>query len=231
MFCSAYVLQISDVVRFLYGDYIFAKFAGTRTLALMNSRLYKDLDAAHDGALSALSTATLGGEHEVSESEGSAMEAAAASPPLRHHVDEQGAQTDADDILEEVLHPDPSDEVMTGNGDTVILLFGLFVDGVQLHAHGRSTTTVISMKCLDLPGFLVNTNLASFNVAFIGGPKEPSNMTGITRQVLDQFKNFEPRGTGGVPPQSCSYNDSYPMLFTSQVPPLAFANWIPSLLR
>lgn len=89
---------------------------------------------------------------------------------------------------------DASDEIGTAHGETMVLLFGLFVDGVQLHNTGRSTTTVFSLKCLDLPGFLVNSDLACYTMAFVDGPKEPTNMTQLVLAILHQFKVFEPDG-------------------------------------
>lgn len=171
--CSAYILQLKDVVNHLFGEPLFARYAGTRTQAMLQSPLYKRLDTAHGGALSALS----------SESVGSLV----AQPTP---VGATGAATDPDTIDDEA-NPDPTDEVMTGDGDELALMFALFVDGVQLHDHGRASTTVVGLKCIDLPGFMCHTDLACFPMAYIGGEKEPTNLSEFTALLLQQFKDHE----------------------------------------
>lgn len=180
---------------------MFARFAGTRTLAMVGSDLYAEVDAAHGNAISALSSPT---DNPVQPPEEDPTLAHAESldvPPATEGGVDQGDNestgSEPQDPLEEVGDPDPSDEIMTANGESMVLLFGLFMDGVQLFAHGRSTTAVVSMKCLDMPGFLANTDLASYTIAFIGGPKEPTTLTTLTRLILDQFKYFEPKGVVG----------------------------------
>ena len=87
---------------------------------------------------------------------------------------------------------EPSDEVMTGAGAILFLLFGIFCDGVQLYGNNKSTTTVIAIKCLDMPGSLVNKNLANYLLAFIGGQHEPTCMQDFLHIIVEQFKAFEP---------------------------------------
>lgn len=99
-----------------------------------------------------------------------------------------------EDEVAETVDPDPSDEHMTGNGDSMTLTFGLFIDGVQLHQHARATTTVVGIKCIDLPAFLANTDIACYPLAFIDGPKEPTNLSEFMAIVLRQFKEHEPVG-------------------------------------
>lgn len=190
--CSGFVLPITDVIRHLFSNATFARFAGVRTQAMLESPFYARLDAAHDGAISALS---------VADADAPAVGLAQPAddgevPASSEHDTEQ---------LQPVEDADPSDEVMTGGGDTLALLFGLFVDGVQLHANGRSTTTVVSLKCLDLPGFLVGTKVASYNLAFISGPKEPTCMTDFVHIILHQFKEYEPKVTREGVPTRCRF--------------------------
>lgn len=118
-----------------------------------------------------------------------APESPTADPPC-------GAEPtwDPDDMGPVHADFDASAHIGTAHGETMVLLFGLFVDGVQLHNAGRSTTTVFSLKCLDLPGFLANTDLACYTLAFVDGPKEPTNMTQLVLTILHQFKIFEPTG-------------------------------------
>lgn len=66
------------------------------------------------------------------------------------------------------------------------------MDGVKLHENSASTTTAGSLKFMDLPGHLVQTNTASYNLFFISGPKEPTNMTSFMQQVLLQMASLAP---------------------------------------
>lgn len=173
---------------------------------------FQDVDAAHGYALSRLVHVQPPADDDPEEGEAGAdipegqellPGGVEAPPPLHVYLppDEEGGPPPSDlpdDLSEDGMpeETDPSDEIHMGQGDKLGLLFALFVDGVQLHQHGRATTTVISLKCLDLPGFLANTALASFNLAFISGPKEPTNLTGVMRLILGQFKQHEP--VGGV---------------------------------
>ena len=183
--CSAYILKLADVIRHLFGVEAFAKFAGTRTHAFLDSEFYQHLDYAHNGAISVLSQGSLG-----QTSGNNSTTALAADTPTSPSSIGACPSTEAPDSV----NADPIDEVMTANGDTMTLFFALFVDGVQLHAHGRATTTVVGVKCLDLPGFLCNTDMASYPLAFIGGSKEPTNMSEIMAIILKQFKDHEPDG-------------------------------------
>ena len=187
---------------------------------MLQCEVYARLDHAHGGALSVLSEPELAdgllAEDPASGSDGepppaspAAPHAADASAAAALHLTPTAAVSPAaaeeaaidqvpgtsdhaeDDYL---VDADPRDEVMTAYGPDMVLLFGLFVDGVQLHVHGRSTTTVFCLKCLDLPGFLANTDLASYTLAFIEGPKEPTCMTTVLMTILKQFKIFEPTG-------------------------------------
>lgn len=114
--------------------------------------------------------------------------------PAARPADEPDHHWDPSDMNPVDPDVDASAHIGTAHGETMVLLFGLFVDGVQLHNTGRSMTTVFSLKCLDLPGFLVNTDLACYTIAFVDGPKEPSNMTQLVLTILHQFKVFEPTG-------------------------------------
>lgn len=187
--CSAYVLKLADVIRHLFGLELFARFAGTRIQAMISSPFYQQVDEAHGGALSALSSVpTSPGDGPIHSGCGFDATTPGVTPGVTGAPDLAPPPPDCQ------VDPDPSDEVMTGDCDTLSLLFGVFVDGVQLHQHGRATTTVIGIKCLDLPGFLSHTDLASYALAFIGGPKEPSNLSEIMAIVLKQFKLHEPMG-------------------------------------
>lgn len=174
------MLKVEDVVSHLFRADQFARFAGMRSRAMLDSPLYQQLDEAHGRALSALDSSQTQSEVPV----GGAV-------PM-HPPAEAAPAAPYRDPLHEPVDTDPSDEVMTGAGDTLTLLFALFVDGVQLHGHGRDTTTVIGLKCLDLPAFLCHTDLACYALAFIGGPKEPSDLSEIMSIILDQFKCHEP---------------------------------------
>lgn len=190
--CSAYVLPLPDVIKHLFTEPLFARFAGVRTQGMIESPFYARLDAAHGGAISAFAVSE---EPRVDPAAAPAAAAVAeppADPPADAHM--AGDSDFEDDPDFPAADPDPRDEVMTGNGDTLVLMFGLFCDGVQLHESRRSSTTVFSLKCLDLPGFLVGTNLASYNIAFIDGPKEPTCMTDILLRILAEFKELEPLG-------------------------------------
>lgn len=180
--CSAYILKLDDVVRHMFGVEMFARFAGTRTRAMLDSPVYKRLDEVHGHVISALSS-------QVSEHPG---DSGLASPEVAGPSTAAAAPTCRP---EDFVDPDPSDEIMTASGDVLTLCFALFVDGVQLHQHGRATTTVVGIKCLDLPGFLCNTDLACYPLAFIGGEKEPSNLQEFMSIILKQFKAHEPNGS------------------------------------
>lgn len=176
---------------------------------MVHSARYRRLDEAHGGAISALADPSYAAQPLPDDGAGPAAPApgghSAPSPPRAIHpgvpahiplqmpgpaAHEYAYEREGGDLDD----PDPRDEIMTAHGEEMVLLFGLFVDGVQLHQHGRSTTTVFCLKCLDLPGFLVNTDLASYTIAFIEGPKEPTCMTSILLTILKQFKMFEPTG-------------------------------------
>ena len=187
---------------------------------MLQCEVYARLDQAHGGALSALSEPELADgllpEDPASGSDGEPPPAAPAAPlasvataaaphqtPTAAALPAAAAEEAAIDQVpgtpdhaedDYLVDADPRDEVMTAYGPDMVLLFGLFVDGVQLHVHGRSTTTVFCLKCLDLPGFLANTDLASYTLAFIEGPKEPTCMTTVLMTILKQFKIFEPTG-------------------------------------
>lgn len=206
--CSAFVLALRDVIRLMFSNPDFAQYAGVRTRAMLDSPYYAHLDAAHNYAISALSS-------EPDAEASSVLNPALATP--MPGITGQGCANEAEESAEEdeldaVEDPDPSDEVMTGEGDTLVLLFSLFVDGVQLKQGNRETTTVVSLKCMDQPGYLVGTNVASYNVAFISGPKEPTCMTDILGVLVHQFKELEPSmapDSAGVPrTDQCS--TSYP---------------------
>lgn len=206
--------KITEVINHLFGDPQFARFAGTRSAAMLESALYKRVDAAHGMALSALDSNGMNSvdnaEDEVEADDGAEdgpidggsdtteifSDWSDADDDVQPACDRgvQGESSESEN-LEEVCDPDPSDETMTGAGDVAAILFALFVDGVQLHQNANATTTVVSLKCLDLPGFLSNTDLASFNLAFIGGKKEPTCMTEFMDLILRQFKEREPMGS------------------------------------
>lgn len=182
-------------MKHLFGEPTFARYAGTRSQALLDSPAYTRVDSAHGGALSALSSA-----YEPVPVEG-------VDAPVAGRVAQKASEDSDSGEFAEVSDPDPLDEVMTGDGDVLTLLFALFVDGVQLHQHGRSTTTVVALKCLDLPGFLCNTDLACYPLAFIDGPKEPTNLSQFMLRILQQFKKVEPFGTAdldGTLPTCCA---------------------------
>lgn len=219
--CSGFVLSIVDVIQHMFSNPVFAKHAGVRTRAMLESPFYARLDAAHDGALSALTVNSAPDQARATDGHSTHdVGGARSTPPLQKAVPVQGlshpldeglagsarragpnterpegdgphSESDGPDVLA-VEDPDPSDEFMTGAGPTLTLLFGLFVDGVQLHASGESTTTVVSLKCLDLPGFLVGSKLASYNLGFVSGPKEPTCMTDFLNLILKEFKAYEP---------------------------------------
>lgn len=256
--CSAYILNLADVIGHLFGVPMFAKFAGTRTEALLNSPLYQHLDDMHGGAISALTSiesmvdaaCRSGGSFKADTDTDSPPEprlrgngtpdasgpdvgssvpqpkpsagavvnspdlpsnavfrqktpppviASGAGPstrppPIGSHAVTSAPSPVRPSVENDMVDPDPSDEQMTGAGDALTLMFGIFVDGVQLHGHGRATTTVIGVKCLDLPGFLANTDLACYVLSFIAGPKEPTILTEIMTIILKQFKTHEPMG-------------------------------------
>lgn len=220
--CSVYVLGLKNVIRYLFGDRSFAKFAGTRLQGMIDSPIFRGVDDAHGQALTTLMQEEPPQHHVADEAAAAtetSLEGACAlpdSPPALHaympdEEDDRALLDDADGVAsasDQESEPgvgadsDPSDEIHTGEGDRLCLLFALFVDGVQLHQHGRATTTVISLKCLDLPGFLANTKLASFNIAFISGPKEPTNLSEVLDIILQQFKEHEPVG-GTVDGKPC----------------------------
>lgn len=100
---------------------------------------YKKIDKSHGMALTALSS-HLSPEQRGGNPDGSDVPIDFAG----------GCADEASYDNMDFVDPDPTDEVMTGDGDPLTLLFALFVDGVQLHDHGRATTTVIGLKCLDL---------------------------------------------------------------------------------
>ena len=268
-FCSGLILNIADIIRHLYMNPMFARFAGTRTRAMLDSPWFNALDAAWDGWIKRLcndgssdtedsedggagegpaggSPASGGAAQPVprnvlaSRAEPMARASGTAAPVAPSHsagasgavtqarsdsaadavhaggfsgavrpggaaaatvgVQQSGADSDAmsedESEPEEVADPDPSDEFWTGAGKLIALLFAIFHDGVQLHQKVKSTTLVFSLKCLDLPGFLVSKLLASYNFAFIGGPKEPSCLTEFVALILDQGKQYEPKDDG-----------------------------------
>lgn len=186
--CSAYVLPLKDIVDHLFGEQMFARYAGTRTQAMLDSPVFQKLDASHGQALSTLSSHRIGLNADVVAPSTDLGQIASSSRSSEAILD-----TGVSDS--ERVDPDPTDEVMTGEGDRIALLFALFIDGVQLHDHGRATTTVVGLKCLDLPGFLSNTDLASFPIAYIGGAKEPTDLSEFMKLILQQFKKHEPYGT------------------------------------
>lgn len=201
VWCSGFVLSIRDVIRLLFSNPTFARFAGTRTRAMLDSALYASIDSAHDGAISALASSDGTASADVGVGEHGSGLVAANEPAHEDLLPVERQESDDAAHLNPVQDTDPSDEVMTGDGDTLVLLFGVFVDGVQLHTTAKDTTTVVSLKCIDLPGFLVGTNVASYNLAFISGPKEPTCLTDFMSLILHQFKEVEPkitRDAGGV---------------------------------
>lgn len=58
----------------------------------------------------------------------------------------------------------------------LLFCFRIFIDGVQLRAHGRSTNLVVGFKCLDQSSHLTNTDRSCFPFAFIGGEKEKTSL-------------------------------------------------------
>lgn len=188
--CSGYVLNIADVIRHMFSDQLFARFAGTRTCAFLDSEFYSALDKAHHGLLSQFSVD--GNARGCSKSEGGGPaslgdEAVTGSPQGELYK----CASDTSDPADLEATGDPSDEVMTGAGDLLVLLFGVFIDGVQLYSNNKSTTTVIALKCLDLPACLVNKNLANYLLAFIGGRSEPSCLQDFIHIIVKQFKLYE----------------------------------------
>lgn len=159
---------------------------------MLDSPFFERLDQAHGGALSMLSSRDEVQSTSARESDAVQGDDAGAGSS----VGAASSDTDASDC--EAIDPDPTDEVMTGGGDSLTLLCALFIDGVQLHDHGRATTTVVGLKFLDLPGFLCNTDVACFPLAYIGGSKEPTCLTEITALILEQFKDHEVSAVKGI---------------------------------
>lgn len=194
-----------------------AKHAGTRTLGIVELEIFQHLDSQYEGSISFLhnpqshpdygeggdaSDGGMHGEGEESPSHTGIFSGAQLPgtplcrvPPTSPSSDDD---IDADSGDEEAHypahHPDPSDSFPPHNGEQFMLFFGLFVDGVQLHQHGRHTTTVIALKLLDLPGFLSHKDCAAYPIGYISGPKEPTTMTTIIELIMQQFKQYEPKG-------------------------------------
>jgi hypothetical protein len=203
--CSGYILSLADIIRHLFMNPLFARFAGTRTQAMLDSPWYHEVDRSVHGLLSALrddgstagSDAVEGegrerpGDVGIQSSQRYDAEVERNGEDGSHSGDSTGV--DAEGELQEVQDPDPSDEVMTGAGDHLALLWAIFHDGVQMYDKTQATTMVFSIKCLCLPGWLVHTLAASFNIAFVGGNKEPSILKGFLGEILKMFKAYEPR--------------------------------------
>lgn len=169
---------------------MFAKYAGTRPRAMIESPAYQFVDEAHDGGISHLSGVTTAGSGVARTS----CDAGSLPVGTATEAGEAGACSDSDHDDNSDTYHDAGEEFMTGVGQTIALLFGIFVDGVLMHKNGKATTTIISVKCLDLPAFLCQTELASYTWGFIGGKKEPTCMTQILDLLLQQFKNHELSG-------------------------------------
>lgn len=207
----------------MFGDPLFAKNAGTRNHAMIDSWLFEHLDRRHNRAISFIADGVPSGAGDTGPDDEMAQQLDQLDPvaglraegneddPLQngasqgvpvdplHNAPEEWVPGDddaewVDNPLHHVDDPDPRDELPPPEGDTITLFFGLFVDGVQLHQHGRSTTAVICVKCLDLPCFLATTDHSCYPLAFIDGPKEPTNMSEIMQYVLKAFKVSEPMG-------------------------------------
>lgn len=181
----------------MFLDPIFARFVGTRCSALFDSELFKFLDEAHGGAISALQYGEM--ETEAANLPDSDPMEAVNGHGMQQNATQEGdtsmagsCDEDEDDYLD--VDPDPCDDIPPPEGKRITVFFSLFVDGVQLNQHGRATTVVVALKCLDLPGFLYTTDCAAYPLAFISGPKDPTNLTEILRVILDRFKEFEPVG-------------------------------------
>lgn len=206
------MLKLANVINHLFGEEQFARCAGTRSQAMLDSQWDNQLDTVHGKALTALASNVV----DTAEVQQSCSDAVGTAP----RPASLGIVGEISDAEQECVDPDPTDEVMTGNGDSLTLLFALFVDGVQLHDHGRATTTVMGLKCLDLPAFLSSTDLACFPLAYIGGSKEPSNLSEFMMIVLQQFKSHEPLG---VDENGCSTMFTFWLLigvYTSKSCPL-----------
>jgi hypothetical protein len=209
--CSGYILSLADVIRHLFMNPVFARFAGTRTQAMLDSPWYQEVDRSVHGLLSALrddgSTAderhgqTGAGDLCSKSSHGSDDEDVERNRDGGGHSEDVSGH-DTDGEPEEVQDPDPSDEVMTGAGDHLALLWAIFHDGVQMYDKTQATTMVFSTKCLCLPSWLVQTLAASYNIAFVGGNKEPAILKGFLCEILRMYKAYEP----GPSPNGPFYN-------------------------
>jgi hypothetical protein len=150
--CSAYLISIADIIRHWFLNPVFAKFAGTRTRAFVDSPYYRSIDDAMGGALSR-----------------------ARGEPAAPSVG-----------------GDPAGELFADGAEPLVLDIAIAADGVQLHQKSLATTAIVVAKCLSLPCHLVHTLMASYNFAFIGGPKEPTTLSDFIAIVLRQFALCEP---------------------------------------
>jgi hypothetical protein len=203
--CSGYILSLADIIRHLFTNPLFARYAGTRTQAMLDSPWYRDIDRSVHGLLSALRDdgGMVGSDADESDGHGgpgrvgSLSNRGSDAEVERNSADDSPSGhvtgADAEDELQEVQDPDPSDEVMTGEGDHIALLWAIFTDGVQMYDKTQATTMVFSIKCLCLPGWLVQTLAASYNIAFVGGNKEPAILKDFLCEILKMFKAYEPR--------------------------------------
>ena len=197
-------MNLRDVVRHMFLDPEFARGAGTRTTAFKCSPYYAQVDQASGGLLSQWDSSLAPGGCGSTQPRQSA-DRESGQPSLPAPVGTASLPI-ADDVAmpgEGIAQSDPLDEVRTGDGAVMVLLFALFCDGVQLHQKSQSTTVVITLKCLDQPGFLVGKLVSSFNIAFIGGPQEPTCMKDFVAIFVQQFGQFVTglgAGAAGVSP-------------------------------
>ena len=174
----------------MFLDPAFAHGAGTRTIAFKSSPYYAQLDQATGGLLSRHDSSLAPGGDETTPLRPGTNPDTGQSPDPARSAPLPVWTDDIDAPGEDIAQSDPLDEVRTGDGDVMVLLFAIFCDGVQLHQKSQSTTVVITLKCLDQPSWLVGKLISCFNVAFIGGPKEPTCLKDFVAIFLEQFAQF-----------------------------------------
>jgi hypothetical protein len=130
--CSGYILSLADItsgIRHLFMNPLFARFAGTRTQAMLDSLWYHEADRSVHGLLSTLrddggkagSDTDECDDHEGPGDVGS-LSSHAYDAEVERNSDGRSHSEDITGIDAEVQDPDPSDEVMTGAGDHRALL-------------------------------------------------------------------------------------------------------------